>query len=57
MKTKTTHTPGHIDVCHKGCKEVHVFCDWKGCAKQGEHFASDHVSIYARAAAAKSEGR
>lgn len=55
MKTKTTRK--HVDCCHKGCSEVHVMCDIKGCASEGRHFASDHVSVYTRIANAKAEGK
>lgn len=41
----------HADICGKACEETHIYCDWKGCAAMGEHFASDHISIYALARA------
>ena len=48
MEKKMKAAAKHVDACHKGCKEVHVMCDWKGCAAQGKHFAQDHVSVYAK---------
>ena len=51
MKTKTTHTPRkHVDCCPKSCAQVHVMCDLEGCASEGRHFASNHVSVYTRIA-------